>query len=323
MYNDSRHNVLQSFFQPELKGKPYIMRVKYGGFTYDKLSNLGDQIQSIAAERFLPSVDKRFNRDTLGKIKVENDQTYLMIMNGWFTHQPKNCFPLPKFIYPVFWGFHITNWNNTWEHILSLDCIEYFKSHEPIGCRDRFTQSQLKNAGINSFYSHCLSLTFSERERTPKNGWNIVVDVPIPLPSFIENNSIRVSHRIAPHIPNKEKVKQAEKLLSLYKNEANLVITTRLHCALPCVAMGIPVVFLGDPSDYRTSIVSDIGLKVYNLPHDIPFKNKGEYVRQIQRIWDDIEWDAHALDFKKAKGKMIEDFKNFLHERLTLLDKKI
>ena len=40
--------------------KFYFTGLKYGG-----LNNLGDNIQWIAVERLLPSIEQRFNRDTL------------------------------------------------------------------------------------------------------------------------------------------------------------------------------------------------------------------------------------------------------------------
>ena len=40
-----------------------------------------------------------------------------------------------------------------------------------------------------------------------------------------------------------QKFWQAEELLSRYA-KAQLVITSRLHCALPCLAMGTPVIFI-------------------------------------------------------------------------------
>lgn len=83
---------------------------------------------------------------------------------------------------------------------------------------------------------------------------------------------------------------------------------------------GNSVIFLGNSTDYRTSIISDIGLKIYDLPHYIPFKNKEEYVQETQKIWNNIEWDIHALDFKKTKRKMIEDFEAFFQKRLTALN---
>ena len=43
-------------------------------------SNIGDNIQSIATEQFLPIVDKRFNRDALNQ--VHENEKFLLIMNG-------------------------------------------------------------------------------------------------------------------------------------------------------------------------------------------------------------------------------------------------
>ena len=36
----------------------------------------------------------------------------------------------------------------------------------------------------------------------------------------------------------------AKKVLEKYYNEAKLVITSRIHSAMPCIAMGIPVIFI-------------------------------------------------------------------------------
>jgi len=81
------------------------MKIHFAGFEYHGLNNLGDQIQSIAAERFLAKIDKRFNRDSLSTAK--SSSMHLLIMNGWFSHDPKNCLPTNENILPVFWGFHI------------------------------------------------------------------------------------------------------------------------------------------------------------------------------------------------------------------------
>ncbi|WP_395002724.1 hypothetical protein [uncultured Helicobacter sp.] len=41
-------------------------------------------------------------------------------------------------------------------------------------------------------------------------------------------------------------------LLDRYATQARLVITTALHCASPCTAMGIPVLFLQDSPEQST-----------------------------------------------------------------------
>jgi Polysaccharide pyruvyl transferase len=42
---------------------------------------------------------------------------------------------------------------------------------------------------------------------------------------------------------------RAEQLLELYRSRAKLIVTTLLHCALPAIAMGIPVVVFYPPND--------------------------------------------------------------------------
>jgi hypothetical protein len=134
------------------------MDMKFAGLEYQGLNNLGDQIQSIAAERFFPKIDIRFNRDSLSA--ANSSSKHLLIMNGWFSHDPENCLPTNESILPVFWGFHISDWNNSWQYFLSDKCLAYFKRFEPIGCRDMFTADKLAEAGIKTFYSRCLTLTF-------------------------------------------------------------------------------------------------------------------------------------------------------------------
>jgi hypothetical protein len=56
-------------------------------FTHEP-GNLGDNIQTIAVEQFLPSIDKRFPIDSLNQVR-EHDK-YCLVMNGWFTPKPQN-----------------------------------------------------------------------------------------------------------------------------------------------------------------------------------------------------------------------------------------
>jgi hypothetical protein len=76
------------------------MKIRYTGFSYRGLNNLGDQIQSIGTERFLPEINMRLNRDTLASEHC--NPIHLLIMNGWFSHQPEHCLPISNSILTVF-----------------------------------------------------------------------------------------------------------------------------------------------------------------------------------------------------------------------------
>ena len=93
-----------------------------------------------------------------------------------------------------------------------------------------------------------------------------------------------------------EEIKRAIALrcLDLYRSQARLVITTRLHCALPCIAMGIPVVFFGDPDDHRLSILRDLKVPVHRHPSD--------GVRL-----DEVDWDPPPLDVEGEKEALIRE----------------
>ncbi|MCF0052403.1 polysaccharide pyruvyl transferase family protein [Dyadobacter sp. LJ53] len=289
----------------------------FAGFNYFQSDNLGDYIQSLAAEQFIPAVHKRFNRDNLGEVK--SPKKYILIMNGWFTHSPVSCFPLSPVFHPVFWGLHVTNWNNSWQHLISDPrSLDYLKAHQPVGCRDRFTQQKLESEGIESFYTKCLTLTFPKRDKVLTKELNVIVDVPIKMPPHIEANSVRLTHHVPKNISEHQKRVKAKKMIDFYKNNASTVITTRLHCALPCIAMGIPVIFLGDQTDYRISILEDVGVHINHFPIDYYSFSRERLEESRETVWNETNWNPIVTDFEDPKAELIQNFKEFLMGKLSL-----
>jgi hypothetical protein len=62
---------------------------------------------------------------------------------------------------------------------------------------------------------------------------------------------------------NEEKFAMAEDLLHKYA-KAKLVITSRIHCALPCLAMGTPVIFINGFDSFVDSCRFDGILDLFN-----------------------------------------------------------
>ena len=62
------------------------------------------------------------------------------------------------------------------------------------------------------------------------------------LPSDIQEKAIPVTHN-GRNTNNLARFTAAYQLIEMYAS-AKLVITQRIHCALPCVAMGTPVIFI-------------------------------------------------------------------------------
>src|SRR5690606_16492447 len=60
-----------------------------------------------------------------------------------------------------------------------------------------------------------------------------------------------------------EKFEMAENLLKKYA-KAKLVITSRIHCALPCLALGTPVIFVNGFDSFVDSCRFDGILELFN-----------------------------------------------------------
>jgi hypothetical protein len=166
---------------------------------------------------------------------------------------------------PVFFSFHIASYAQ--KVICSPKGIAYLKEHEPIGCRDIGTMNILLKHGVKAYYSKCLTLTLEKRRKAPSDGTIYLVDVRKEclsvIPRAIRKKAVPIKpgHVRLPAVPSHLKLALAEHLLKTYRDTASLIITSKIHCALPCIAMGIPVVFLypgRDRNDYRVKIVNDL-----------------------------------------------------------------
>ena len=236
-----------------------------------RLSNLGDYIQSLAAKAFLPRVDQFISRERLGAYRGEATK---LIMNGWYAHSAAHWPPSPA-IEPLLTSFHLNSGRR--EALLTPDAIAYFQSWQPIGCRDQFTAETLQQRGIEAYFSGCLTLTLGSSQHDELIRDEVLfVDVPLGLlkrPDALRTErSVRraaasaksqnerlffdcfdcgliakakvITHKPTPLQNNPSSAFAcAEALLHRYAR-ARAVVTTRIHCALPCLAMGTPVVFV-------------------------------------------------------------------------------
>ena len=279
--------------------------MKFASLKYRISANLGDQIQTIAAEQFLPRVDLRVNRDTLAQANL--NETHVLIMNGWFSHGTSSCFPPAENILPIFFGFHITDWHEgrILRYFLNEKCINYLKKNGPVGCRDRKTMERLQERGVDAFYSKCLTLTLPKREVTPNNGKVFFVGIndKASIPDVFKEPPIYVTHGVKDYYPDSIKHQMALHLLKMYKEQARLIVTSKIHCAMPCIAMGIPVVFFGNENDYRISILKDLGLPIYS-----------SMVRK--EIVNSIDWDPAPIDIESEKEQISKSLKALIDQRV-------
>ena len=269
--------------------------MRFGQLVCASSQNIGDDVQSIAAARLLPRVDVYVDRERLDA--VEGPEPVCTIMNAWF--MDTHCWPPSPYVNPIFVGFHLTRKAEA----LIAGNAQYLKRFEPIGTRDRGTAEFLASLGVRAEVTYCLSLTFPRRAKEPANGKVMIVDADdVYIPRVLRRRAVRVSHKVR-IMRDATKLQYARDLIEYYRDTASLVITTRLHCALPCIGMGIPTVFFGDPTDYRTAVVTDLGGTIY--PDGI-MRRKTLVGRTAGKIWNRVDWAPKPLDVSPAKERLLK-----------------
>jgi len=176
--------------------------VKYS----EKHVNTGDAMQTIALMDF---IEREY------KIKLDNfqDRSNMtendMIINGWHRHRREK---LPT--EAIYIGLHS-------DYVM----MKYIKKNTLIGCRDPFTVEQVsKISGLKSLLTGCATST-------------------IPLYTGERKGEVIYMHedKETGIIPFEEQIEIARNLINELKTK-ELVTTNRLHIALPCIALGTPVI---------------------------------------------------------------------------------
>ena len=222
------------------------MSYKKYGVIWANTTNIGDEVQTLAAIEFLKKHGVNnfipINREKLSEYSGEK---ITVIMNGWFIHDLTK-FPPSNNINPIFISFHCS------KPKLIVDNVEYFKKYQPIGCRDTHTVQLFKKNGIEAYFTGCLTLILPKSDQ-PRKG-KLLVDVNNNVP-YIPNCNVDMSQFSDYEIVTNEiedmsqkdnfdyRLQSAKKLLEKFKN-AELVVTSRLHCAIPCRAIETPVKFI-------------------------------------------------------------------------------
>ena len=302
--------------------------MEIGVLGFSKSRNIGDYIQTKAVIDIL-------NKQNIKILERENLNNYngppiKTIINGWFMENPKN-WPPNNNINPLFISFHINP--SIVKTFINHQSIEYFKKHEPIGCRDYYTRDLLVKNGINAYFSSCVTLGI-EREKYLKRqtpGGVIVIgafdrlkpylDYKSPLkfllslikyPLRILNYKIKLQKfnrylykqkfeiksysQITKNSINShsEGIALAEEMLNKIA-ESDIIITSRIHAALPALAMGLKVIFIDEGLDHTNHKMRLSGLKNYfktvdfkdffmiNLEDVKNMENHNNYIQNIKQ----------------------------------------
>lgn len=211
----------------------------YRLLTYWNTGNLGDVLQTIALSRLLPP-GLGIPRCRLPE-QLHADQ--LFVVNGW--HRWPREVPSSD-AHCLFAGIHCADAHVPWLR----------QSRFPVGARDPFTHAMLQRAGIPSVMLGCATLTLPRHEG-PRDG-ALSVDFP-------GGPGTPLSHGVRNGAPFTAQWQLGLQALARYQRAVE-VHTSRLHVALPCLALGTPVAF--HPAKFqpeRYSLLEHLGLKFGTL----------------------------------------------------------
>ena len=265
--------------------------------------NVGDHIQIIAADRLLARLGEepafRVDRDEgLALPPTEDGSSVGLILNGWFKRGSGGWPPHPNFV-PIPIGLHLRP--NKSSSLLSDQSLAFLGRNAPIGSRDNFTAGLLQVRGIDAWKSNCLSTLFTRRPSRPHLQTEIFVVsrdkrllqvLPFELKGATYINHYTEEGDFAFNMS------VADDLLRHYSDRAALIVTTLLHCALPAIAMGIPVVVFY-PHNTPAGHASDVE-RFSSLAELVPIHSLDSP--------SDVDWHPAPVDLSEQKLKVLERF---------------
>lgn len=303
--------------------------MKYGAIMYQKTRNIGDDILTYAGTRFLPRIDYWIERERMEEFCPDEGEPVAVIMNGWYLHTKWN-WPPSKYIIPKLMGFHYDRrpalsqdrGGGVGFEFLTGIGKEYLDAYGPVGCRDYPTMEKFRELGIDAYFSGCLTLTLPHMPETPDKGSYICL---VDLDRRVEDKLSRllkrkgVDVRIITHtrrelytLPPEERLENVKELLTQYQN-ARCVVSKRLHCLLPCLAMETPAFLI----DKRQN--NDRFIPYYDFLHRCTVS---EFMKN-QYSYDFLNPPANKADYLPYREKLIADVERFVNEMEKVDDQSI
>lgn len=212
----------------------------YGLLKYSS-TNIGDEVQCIAAMRFLPQIDEYVHRDRINRFRPKSGKMTKLIMNAWWLQNIKG-FPPSKYIKPLMISMYVRH--NMRKRFLTSKVRKYFMENAPVGCRDKSTYEWLKSEKIPAYFSGCLTLTLERNTKIPRGDYILCVDTTQEVVNAVKQRTNRpvysISRMLTPYCTYEERLRIAKVILRLY-HDAHCVVSPRLHVVLPSVAFNTPV----------------------------------------------------------------------------------
>lgn len=285
--------------------------MKYGLVVFKETTNLGDDIQSYSIKKLLPKVDYFIEREKLNEFISNDNEVVKTIIGGWYNHD-KFSFPPSPFINPFFISIHLTDeLTNQKPCYFTNYFLNYLKKYEPIGLRDDVVKKYLDESGIENYFSGCTTLTLEKFKNVKKTDNICLVDLDYFTTANIKSkfkNVITVTHYVDKDYTSMsydERFNYVENVLKTYQS-SKMVITTRLHCALPCLALGVPVLLVYDGTNI------DISNRLSKYTKMVNYVSKEEFQKSYENILKNIKDNPN--EFVKYKKIILNNVKEFLNK---------
>ena len=312
------------------EGRPITQLTRkkgYGIFSYDQrsrtadASNSGDELQSLVGLQFVPNLNHFFERDTLPNY----DLNATLFGNAWYGAL-NMMWPPPGSLDMILFSMYIGP-----EVFSKFEKeIAYLRQRSPVGARDLETLEWLKLHNVPAFFSGCATMLLrnpfssSQKNGNDKSIGLVIVDVdPKYLRRLVPNRLLRHAIFIEQNVPEKFKANRKSRYFYAYNNfltysKARLVITSRLHCAMPASSAGATVIFvqtkiLPGGGGHRLQGLTDFfytvpytDLKSFRKSFDWenipPNPGLGKRKRLIANFWDIISKRNDLRDSAKIFG---------------------
>lgn len=272
--------------------------LKHDKYFENTFCNVGDTFQDLAMDYIFSQIpiDEKDVRYLARDADYLNEPKLGKTMIPTYVHMFQNAnarLPLPKEFTPVFISVVVYQ-DLLGEH---PEIVAYLKKYEPVGCRDEQALQVMRKHGIEAYLMGCFTICFPKRTRPPQNGKVFFVDTPEEIDPFVPEEVRKKAEYITHAVPYavypvtvEEDMRQrkiAQEYLDRYAREAEMVVTSRLHAAVPCMAMGIPVILVRENYDFRFGWIEKY-LKLYHLEE-----------------LEHIDWHPSAVDVDKAKTHLM------------------
>ena len=187
----------------------------------------------------------------------ESSSSTLLFTNAWYGKSTK-VWPPSSYIDPILLAIHA---EPDFKAIFTTSVSrQYLQWNSPVGARDSATYAILCQMNVLAYKSSCLTMTLVFNKRNSSSSINsnkkaeiIIVDVPAKalkkyVPQSILNEATYMSHKAVSVDIVDDPVARYDSAFYYLRaySMAQVVITSRLHAALPCLALGIPVVYVND-----------------------------------------------------------------------------